>query len=69
MAAKFNFVIPDDLLERIKIIAEKKEVSIASIINMLLSDYANGIDRLAMNDLEERVSTLEREVEILKDKK
>ncbi len=57
--ARFNFNIPDDLLEKVKVIAEKRGSSVAAIINELLSDY---VGENKLKALEERVAELERVV-------
>ena len=67
MSPKFNFVIPADLLARIRAIADEKEVPIATILNQLISDYVNNIDRIAVKDLEQRVAELENEISKIKD--
>ncbi len=60
-------MIPDDLLVRIKEIAESKNVSAAAIINEVLRNHVNNEDGLKA--LERRVSELEKEVTVLKGKK
>ena len=67
MSPKFNFVIPADLLARIRAISEDRGVPIATIINQLISDYVNHIDRIALQDLEQRVMELETEMSKVKD--
>lgn len=66
MSAKFNVVIPDELLDRVRKVAEEKGVSVAAIINDALRNTLEG-DRISA--LESRVSELEREVKELKDKR
>jgi polyhydroxyalkanoate synthesis regulator phasin len=60
-------VIPDDLLKRLKNIAKSRNVSVASIINTLISEHIDENDRITL--LEKRVSELEKEVRELKEKK
>lgn len=60
MNARFNFVIPDDLLNRVKEIAESRDTSAAAIINEVLRNFVNNEDGLKA--LEKRVSELEKEV-------
>jgi predicted DNA-binding protein len=62
--AKFNFVIPDELLKRLRNLAESRNVSVASIINTLISEHIDENDRITL--LEKRVSELEKEVENLR---
>lgn len=66
MSAKFNVVIPDELLDRVRKVAEEKGVSVAAIINDALRNTLEG-DRISA--LESRVSELEREIKELKDKR
>lgn len=66
MSAKFNVVIPDELLDRVRKVAEEKGVSVASIINDSLRNTLEG-DRISA--LESRVSELEREIAKLKNRK
>lgn len=66
MSAKFNVVIPDELLDRVRKVAEEKGVSVAAIINNALRNTLEG-DRISA--LESRVSELEREIKELKDKR
>lgn len=66
MSAKFNVVIPDELLDRVRKVAEEKGVSVAAIINDALRNTLEG-DRISA--LESRVSELEREIAKLKNKK
>ena len=67
MSPKFNFVIPADLLDRIRAIADEKGVPIATILNQLISDYVNNVDRIAIQDIEQRVTELEKEISKIKD--
>lgn len=66
MSAKFNVIIPNELLDRVRKVAEEKGVSVAAIINDALRNTLEG-DRISA--LESRVSELEREVKELKDKR
>lgn len=66
MNAKFNFIIPDELLERVRVIAKEKNTTISAVINDALRNALEG-DRLAA--LESRVAELEREVREIKNKK
>ena len=66
MNAKFNFIIPDELLERVRAIAKEKGVTISAVINDALRNTLEG-DRLAA--LESRVAELEREVRKIKNEK
>ncbi len=66
MTAKFNFVLPDDLLERLKSVASQKNVSVASILNTLISEHVDGADRISA--IEKRVAELEKELALLKNK-
>lgn len=66
MSAKFNVVIPDELLDRVRKVAEEKGVSVAAIINDALRNTLEG-DRISA--LENRVSELEREIAKLKNRK
>ena len=66
MSAKFNVVIPDELLDRVRKVAEEKGVSVAAIINDALRNTLEG-DRISA--LESRVSELEREIAKLKNRK
>ena len=66
MSAKFNVVIPDELLDRVRKVAEEKGVSVAAIINDALRNTLEG-DRISA--LESRVSELEREMEKIKNSK
>lgn len=65
MSAKFNVIIPDELLDRVRKVAEEKGVSVAAIINDALRNTLEG-DRISA--LENRVSELEREIKELKKK-
>ena len=65
MSAKFNVIIPDELLDRVRKVAEEKGVSVAAIINDALRNTLEG-DRISA--LESRVSELEREIKELKKK-
>ena len=67
MSPKFNFVIPADLLDRIRMIADEKGVPIATILNQLISDYVNNVDRIAIQDIEQRVTELEKDMSKIKD--
>ena len=60
MAAKFNFVIPDELLDKLKRIAEQKNVSVSSILNSIISEHVDEADRISY--IEKRVEALEKEV-------
>ena len=66
MSPKFNFIIPADLLARIRAVAEEKGVPIATIVNQLISDYVNNVDRVSLKDLDDRITALEEEMSRLK---
>lgn len=57
MTTRFNMWIPDDLMERIRQLAELEEVSAAALIKRLARQYVDGCDFIA---LEKRVTELER---------
>jgi len=65
--AKFNFTIPTMLLDRFKEIAEATNTPMSVILNQLISDYVNHVDRIQIHDLEERVAKLEKEIESVKE--
>ena len=72
MNARFNFIIPDKLLERVRQVAEEKDVSSAKIINDLIRDGlgAEGIEiESKIEEFERRLKKVEKEVAILKNKK
>jgi uncharacterized small protein (DUF1192 family) len=64
---KFNFTIPTILFDRFKAIAEEKDTPMSVILNQLISDYVNYVDRVQIHDLEERLATLENEIETVKE--
>ena len=57
--AEFRHRMPEHLHARVKKIAEEKGVSVTGLINMVMSEHVEG-DRI--QDLEKRVSELEKEV-------
>ena len=65
---RFNIVIPTMLFDRFKAVAEEKDTSMAVILNQLISDYVNGNERIAVQDLDSRVSELEVWAEQMKAK-
>jgi len=65
MSAKFNVIIPDDLLERARKVADEKNISVAAIINEALRNTLEG-DRISA--LESRVLELEKEIKKLKNR-
>jgi polyhydroxyalkanoate synthesis regulator phasin len=66
-AVKFNLTIPTMLLDRFKEIAETTNTSMSVILNQLISDYVNHVDRIQIHDLEDRVEELEKSMAALKE--
>ena len=64
MSAQFSVRVPDDLLERVRILAEKNGTSVPILIRDILEKYA--ANELSMDErvrrLEKAVESLEKEV-------
>jgi len=58
--ARFNFVLPDDLLVRVKEIAKRERKTVAAIINELLVDYTEKGSEIEA--IKKRLDKLEKEV-------
>jgi polyhydroxyalkanoate synthesis regulator phasin len=55
------------LFDRFKATAEAMDTPMSVILNQLISDYVNYVDRIQIHDLEERVAALEKEMAALKE--
>jgi len=64
---KFNFTMPTMLHNRFKERAEATNTPMSVILNQLISDYVNHVDRIQIHDLEERVAKLEKEMAMIKE--
>lgn len=59
MSARTSFNIPDDLLRRVKELAEKQGRTVTDIVNAYLSEYVKG----DIDTLEKKVQKLENAIE------
>lgn len=66
MNARFTHTMPDDLHERVKVLAEKYGTSVRGLINMTMKDLSESEGLAA---LERRVSELEKGLNELKSNK
>ena len=64
---KFNFTMPTMLHNRFKERAEATNTPMSVILNQLISDYVNHVDRIQIHDLEERVAKLEKDIESVRE--
>lgn len=58
-SARFNFIIPEELLERIKYLAQKQGYNTTEYILILLRQNADG---MRFEELEKRISKLEKSI-------
>jgi len=58
--ARINFVLPDDLVDRVKKIAKQEGKTMTAIVNELLSGYVGSESEI--EKIKERLDKLEKEV-------
>lgn len=59
-AVLFNFSIPPDLLEKVKVLAQKRNTTVSAIIKDYLTEYIGRESDI--DDLRKRIEKLEKEV-------
>ena len=67
MSARFTHTVPDDLNERIDVIAEQKGMTKTAFINMIMADYVGAYEDPGFyNEMRKRIKVIEEDVAYLK---
>ena len=58
-STQITFTIPRMLFDRLEAAADENDTTMHVILNQLISDYVNGMERVVLQDLDDRLTKLE----------